>query len=80
MLVFSLGGSIVNSGKINIKFLREFKDFCIELVNSKEKLMIITGGGFVAREYQEATREFSVNNNDILDKLGIRAKIGRAHV
>lgn len=73
MLIFSLGGSIMNSGKIDIKFLREFKDFCVELVNSEGKLAIITGGGFVAREYQEATREFSFNNKDILDKLGIRA-------
>ncbi|MEK9147310.1 MAG: UMP kinase [Patescibacteria group bacterium] len=73
MLIFSLGGSIINPGKIDIKFLREFKDFCVELVNSKEKIAIITGGGFVAREYQEAARKFNLNNKDILDKLGIRA-------
>lgn len=73
MLIFSLGGSIINSGKIDIEFLREFKDFCVELVNSKEKLAIVIGGGFVAREYQEAMRKFNFNNKDILDKLGIRA-------
>src|SRR3989344_4747042 len=72
MLVFSVGGSIINQNKINLEFLREFKDFCFDIINNKEKIAIITGGGSVAREYQKAAREFNIDNN-ILDKLGIKA-------
>ena len=73
MLVFSVGGSIINQNKINLEFLREFKDFCFDIINNKEKIAIITGGGSVAREYQKAAREFNIDNNNILDKLGIKA-------
>lgn len=72
MLIFSLGGSIINSGEININFLFEFKKFCFELINNGNKISIITGGGIIARKYQESARKFNVDNNE-LDKLGIRA-------
>jgi len=65
--IISLGGSLINKNKINTTLLREFRDF---IVKSKEKFLIVTGGGSVARNYQKALREIttkkSVFNEDLL--------------
>ncbi len=69
--VISLGGSVINPGKIDIDFLKKFKEIIIE--KSKEhQFIIVCGGGSIAREYISAGREFKLNNYK-LDVLGIRA-------
>ncbi|MFX0013513.1 MAG: UMP kinase [Promethearchaeota archaeon] len=50
LITFSLGGSIINPGEINKKFLKSFSIMIKELIN-QYKFMIVCGGGKVAREY-----------------------------
>ncbi len=50
LITLSLGGSIINSGEIDNKFLEEFSIMIKELVH-KYKFMIVCGGGKVARQY-----------------------------
>ncbi len=53
VITLSLGGSIINPGEIDVKFLKEFTKVILELL-SKYKFMIVCGGGKVARDYIHA--------------------------
>lgn len=50
LITLSLGGSVINPGNIDSKFLEDFSIVIKELVH-KYKFMIVCGGGIVAREY-----------------------------
>lgn len=50
LITLSLGGSIINPGKIDNQFLEEFSDTIKGLV-PRFKFMIVCGGGKVARQY-----------------------------
>lgn len=50
LITLSLGGSIINPGVIDRKFLEGFSIAIKELIN-KYKFMIVCGGGKVARQY-----------------------------
>ena len=52
-IVISVGGSLINPEKLNLKFLRELKS-AIKSLEKKYKIVIVTGGGFIAREYMQA--------------------------
>ena len=49
-ITLSLGGSIINPGKIDSQFLTDFSKMIIGLID-KYKFMIVCGGGKVARQY-----------------------------
>ena len=66
-LVISLGGSLINKNGINVNFLLELKEFLKD-----KSFVIVTGGGKVAREYQDALRYFNKDNRS-LDEIGIMA-------
>ncbi|OGZ52544.1 MAG: hypothetical protein A3B25_01425 [Candidatus Ryanbacteria bacterium RIFCSPLOWO2_01_FULL_48_26] len=70
--VISLGGSIINPGKIDAKFLREFHKLILSLSKSN-KFFIVTGGGRPAREAQEAAKVVSKPTPVDLDWIGIAA-------
>ena len=86
--VISLGGSVIapKSGNINQKFIREFTCFIHEQhVQYGHKFAIITGGGSIARRYQEVARSiYSGKKNaqftESLDAIGIAATQVHAEV
>ena len=49
-ITLSLGGSVINPGKIDSQFLTDFSKMIIGLID-KYKFMIVCGGGKVARQY-----------------------------
>lgn len=53
-IVISLGGSLINPGKIDYNFLKEFKKTIKSF--KKDKLVIVTGGGKIARDYIDVLR------------------------
>ncbi len=53
-IVISLGGSLINPGKVNYKFLEEFKKTIKKF--PQHKILVVTGGGKIAREYIEALK------------------------
>ena len=58
VITISLGGSIINPGTIDKEFLREFRDLVVHHVEqTKDKFIIICGGGKVARDYINASPE-----------------------
>jgi uridylate kinase len=53
LITFSLGGSTINPGEIDKKFLKKFSKMIIEYL-SEHQFLIVCGGGKVARQYIEA--------------------------
>jgi uridylate kinase len=69
MIVLSLGGSLINPGTIDISYLKKFKKF---ILDSKEKFVIVCGGGALARQYMSAAKALCPRVTDI-DWYGIQA-------
>ncbi len=71
-IVISLGGSIIIPDKINFTFLHQFKKTLKELY-PKYKLVVVCGGGSIARKYIAGLREEGIKSNYQLSQAGIRA-------
>ncbi len=72
-IVISLGGSMIIPDKIDTEFLKEFKKLILSEVKKGRKFIIITGGGKIARVYQEAAKNLSHPSDEDLDWIGISA-------
>lgn len=68
-LVISLGGSLICPDNPDIEYLQSFKSIVRRLTRT-HKIIIITGGGRVCREYQDASRQFTTDPTEI-DWIGI---------
>jgi uridylate kinase len=70
--IISLGGSLIIPEKIDIGFLKKFRDLIEKYVDSGNKVVIVCGGGNLTRVFQKAAREMNkkVKNID-LDWIGI---------
>ncbi|MBI2665888.1 UMP kinase [Candidatus Woesearchaeota archaeon] len=60
--VISLGGSIINSGRIDLEFLKGFRELVLKYTHNN-RLIVVCGGGKPARDYQEALDQFAVSTN-----------------
>ena len=84
--VLDLGGSVfAPNGKrkqINFKYLRKFEEFIRKQVAKDRRFFIITGGGYVAREYRDAAVKAAGADltEEDLDWLGIHATRLNAHL
>ncbi len=80
-IVISLGGSlIVPDGGIDIAFLRKFRALIFAHVRRGVRFVIITGGGTVCRDYQNAIRALGNGSTEDLDWIGIRVSRLNAHL
>ena len=68
IIVISLGGSVINPGIINTKFIKELTNELKNQVETKNRsFIIICGGGKVARSYLEETQiELSNGKKDLV--------------
>ena len=71
-IVIDLGGSLIIPHEIQVKFLKRFKAFILKNIKKEKRFIIITGGGFTARNYIKAISSFNVTNED-KDWIGIYA-------
>jgi uridylate kinase len=74
--VLSLGGSIIVPKEIDLPFLKRFTEAIRTYLDADKgrKLIIVTGGGALAREYQGAYKELCEEPQaELLDWLGIGA-------
>ncbi len=74
--VLSLGGSIVAPEKVDVEFLKRFKDAIKNYLEEEKdaRLILTVGGGAPARIYQEAAREIEASIDErSLDWIGIMA-------
>lgn len=74
--VISLGGSLIAPGGVDTAFLTGFRGCAVEYLARDEsrKLIMVCGGGSLARDYQHAFREVAGGGqDDDLDWIGIAA-------
>ncbi|BDU62755.1 uridylate kinase [Candidatus Borrelia fainii] len=74
--IISLGGGIINPDKINIEYIKNLKNLIFKWVqeDNRRKIILITGGGKTAREYQDAYKQINPKfKNHELDEIGIMA-------
>jgi uridylate kinase len=70
-IIISLGGSMIIPDELDKNFIQEFKDFVIEKVKEGKRFAIVTGGGKIARKYQQAAKELNSANDEDMDWIGI---------
>lgn len=86
IVVISLGGSVIvpasQKGKssIQIKFLKKFRRLILKFLKKKCRFIIITGGGNICREYQNAASQIIPVSDEDKDWLGIHATRLNAHL
>jgi uridylate kinase len=74
--VISLGGSLIAPDAVDTVFLASFRRLAADHLEAdgRRKLIVICGGGGLARRYQAACRELNSSaSNDDLDWIGIAA-------
>ncbi len=80
-IVVSLGGSLIAPREgIDVEFLKKFHAFADGLVTEGRRLLIVTGGGQTARQYQDAAKGAGVVKDEDLDWLGVHATRLNAHL
>lgn len=71
LFVISVGGSLINPGKIDTGFLKSFKKLILEQTKKGSRFILITGGGKLCRDFQEALSDVTRPTAADLDWLGI---------
>jgi len=80
IIAISLGGSIIVPDEIDWKFVKKFKKLIQKQIARGYKFILITGGGKLARRYQEASLKVSRKlTADDQDWLGIHATRMNGH-
>ena len=72
-IVVSVGGSLIVPDGIDTDFLTHFKALILEKVQRGFSFAIITGGGKIARHYQDAANKVTPLSRQDLDWIGIHA-------
>jgi len=71
-IVISLGGSLINPGKVNVAFLKKFRQLILNYTKKGNRAVIVCGGGKLCRNYNSAAKAIYRQVTDIdLDWLGI---------
>lgn len=71
IFVLSVGGSLINPGEINKGFLKKFRSLVLSQIKNGSRFVLITGGGKLCRNFQEALSGITKPTADDLDWLGI---------
>jgi len=79
-IVISVGGSIINPKTVDTKFLKKFKTLILKF--KKRKIVICTGGGFIARDYIKALNDKSKHTRDLIgiETTRLNAKLLSFHL
>lgn len=73
IFVLDLGGSVIFPENLDFLFLKKFSLFIKKELKEGKKFIIVTGGGKLARKYQEALGKIGKFNLKDKDWLGIKA-------
>lgn len=80
-VVVSVGGSLIVPGEIDTAFLKQFRNLILKKIDEGFSFYIITGGGKLARRYQEAAKTVREDlTNADSDWIGIHATRLNAHL
>ena len=74
LFIISLGGSLINPGEIDPKFLKDFRSLILSEIKSGNRFILIIGGGRPARDYMAALKAVGDKvSADDMDWMGIFA-------
>jgi len=79
-VVIALGGSVMYPEDIDWQFLRRFRAFVRGFARQGTRFVIVTGGGRLARTFQEAAGKIARVTDEDKDWLGIHATRANAHL
>ena len=80
IIVISLGGSLIVPRHIDWEFLKKFHDLIVPEIKHGKKFILVTGGGYICREYQQAANKVVKLTKDDSDWLGIHTSRLNAHL
>lgn len=69
--ILSLGGSLIYPKEIDTAYLKQFREIILSLVSHGKKFGIVTGGGWICREYIRKANEITSLQPFQNDMLGI---------
>ena len=69
--IISLGGSLINPGQIDVKFLKDFRQLIISQTKKGHRFILITGGGKLCRDFQDSLGKITNPTTTDLDWIGI---------
>lgn len=71
LFILSVGGSLINPGQLDTKFLTEFKKLILSQTKKGNRFILITGGGKLCRDFQTGLKSVNKATSADLDWLGI---------
>ena len=71
MIILSLGGSLIYPKEIDVAYLKKFRELILSYISQGKKFGIITGGGWICREYIKKANEVTPLKNPQNDIIGI---------
>jgi len=81
VIVISLGGSLIFPPEgIDWKFLKKFKNLILKFIKQNNRFIIISGGGSICRQYQDAVLKIGVIEKDDRDWIGIHSTRLNGHL
>jgi len=78
--VISLGGSLIVPHQIDWKFIKNFRELIVSEMKKGKRFVIVTGGGYTCREYQQAAGKITQVTNEDKDWIGIHTTRLNAHL
>ncbi|MBR9704197.1 UMP kinase [Candidatus Pacearchaeota archaeon] len=72
-IIISLGGSLICPEKLDVVFIRKFKELIEDYTKKDFLFFIVCGGGKLCRDYQNSANELRKLSNEESDWLGITA-------
>lgn len=78
--IISVGGSLIVPEEIDTMYLASLKEFIIRRIRKGERFVLISGGGKIARKYQEAATYVSEIDDEERDWLGVHSTRLNAHL
>lgn len=80
-IVVALGGSIVHPDGIDVAFVKKFRSFALSVIaKKKHNLVVVIGGGRLARLFQDAAGKITRVVDEDKDWLGIHSTRLNAHL
>ncbi|MCA9352762.1 UMP kinase [Patescibacteria group bacterium] len=72
-IIIAVGGSLLVPDHIDITFINEIRDMTLHLVENNYQVVLVPGGGKIARNYQDALKQLGSDDAEALDWVGIKA-------
>lgn len=73
VLVISLGGSVIVPNEVDTIFLKKFRGLVLNFTKKGGRAVIVAGGGFTNKKYNQAVGEMRKATSRDMDWLGIAA-------